>query len=250
MDHHRSSAMNELLLIGLIALVAFAYAMVGHGGASGYLALLGIAGYAAEEMKPSALLLNLCVSVIAFVQFQRSGHFRWKIFWPFAALSVPFAFVGAGIELDPMVYQRILGACIVVAALRLLGVFKSRMVEVRPIHVPTALFIGATIGSLSGLLGIGGGVLLSPVLLLLAWADAKGAAAVSALFIFVNSAAGLVKLGSIGAAFTADMLQWTAAAIGGGLLGAWLGARQAPEPRLRQVLGGVLLLASVKLLWP
>ena len=90
--------MNELLLTGLIALVAFAYAMVGHGGASGYLALMGVAGLAPDSMKPSALVLNLCVSLIAFAQFARAGHFRWKVFWPFALLSVPAAFIGAGIH--------------------------------------------------------------------------------------------------------------------------------------------------------
>lgn len=242
--------MNELLFLGLIALVAFAYAMVGHGGASGYLALMGIAGFATELMKPSALMLNLCVSLISFTQFARAGYFRWRMFWPFAVASIPMAFIGAGIKLDPHVYMRILGACIVIAGLRLLGVFSATDRPLRATPLAPALLIGAAIGLLSGMLGIGGGVLLSPVLLLFAWADARTAAATSSLFIFVNSLSGLAKLQSVHNVLTPQLLLWTAAAVAGGLLGSWIGARRAPEPRLRQALGAVLLLASIKLILP
>ena len=242
--------MNEVVFILLIAVVAFAYGMVGHGGASGYLALMGIAGVAIEVMKPSALVLNLCVSIIAFAQFARAGHFRWKDFWPFALLSIPCAFIGASIELDPLLYKRILGVCIIIAALRLFGLFGTGPREQRTAPLLLAFLIGALIGLVSGMLGIGGGVLLSPVLLLCAWADAKSAAATSALFIFVNSAAGLVSLKSSGVSFTPQILLWAAVAIVAGTLGSWLGARKAPEPRLRQALGVVLLLASIKLVWP
>lgn len=242
--------MNETLLIVLIAVVAFAYAMVGHGGASGYLALMGIAGIAPDLMKPTALLLNLCVSGIAFAQFARAGHFRWRSFWPFAVLSIPCAFIGAGVTLEELVYKWILAACIIVAGLRLLGFFSRTTTVVHEAPLLAAIPIGAGIGLLSGMLGIGGGVLLSPALLLFAWADAKTAAATSALFILVNSAAGLVKLTSLDVAFTHDMFIWVAVAIIGGVLGSWIGARKAPEPRLRQALGIVLLLASVKLIWP
>jgi uncharacterized membrane protein YfcA len=242
--------MNDLLFIALIALVAFAYAMVGHGGASGYLALMGIAHFQGAVMKPTALLLNLCVSLIAFVQYYRSGHFRWKLFWPFAVLSIPCAFVGAGITLDDLLYKRILALCIVIAGLRLLGVFTRGQRALRDVPLAIALVLGGVIGLLSGMLGIGGGVLLSPVLLVCAWADAKTAAATASLFIFVNSAAGLIKVQGMQNAFTQDMLLWTGAAIAGGLLGSWIGARKAPEPRLRQALGMVLLAASIKLFWP
>ena len=242
--------MSDALFIGLIAVVAFAYAMVGHGGASGYLALMGVMGFAPDVMKPSALVLNLCVSLIAFAQFARAGHFKWKLIWPFAVASVPCAFLGGRITLDPLLYKRILAVCIVISALRLLGVFASRTREAREVPIPLALFIGAAIGMLSGMLGIGGGILLSPVLLLCAWADAKTAAATSAAFIFVNSAAGLVGMKTMTHVFDPSMIVWSSAAIGGGLLGSWIGARKAPEPRLRQALGVVLLLASVKLFWP
>lgn len=242
--------MNGTILIVLVLVIAFAYAMVGHGGASGYLALLALVGTASEVMKPTALLLNLCVSLISFTQFFRAGHFRWRMFWPFALLSVPCAFIAAGFQLDDRIYGRLLAACIVIAALRLLGVFGAGEKSTLEVPVVPALLIGAVIGSLSGLLGIGGGVLLSPVLLMCGWANAKTAAATSALFIFVNSAAGLLNVRSIPVAFTQEMLLWTGAAVCGGLLGSWVGARKAPEPRLRQALGIVLLLASIKLLWP
>lgn len=242
--------MNGTILIVLVLVIAFAYAMVGHGGASGYLALLALVGTASEVMKPTALLLNLCVSLISFTQFFRAGHFRWRMFWPFALLSVPCAFIAAGFQLDDRIYGRLLAACIVIAALRLLGVFGAGEKSTLEVPVVPALLIGAAVGSLSGLLGIGGGVLLSPVLLMCGWANAKTAAATSALFIFVNSAAGLLNVRSIPVAFTQEMLLWTGAAVCGGLLGSWVGARKAPEPRLRQALGIVLLLASIKLLWP
>lgn len=240
----------DVLLPVLILIVAFAYAMVGHGGASGYLALMGIMGFAPDVMKPSALLLNLCVSAIAFAQYARAGHFQWRLFWPFALASVPCAFIGGSIDLDPILYKRILGVCIVLAALRLFGVFGNGTEAKRETPIPLALVIGAAIGLLSGMLGIGGGVLLSPVLLLCAWANAKTAAAISAPFIFVNSVAGLAGMGTIANVFDTQLLLWVIAAAVGGLLGAWIGAKKAPEPRLRQALAVVLLLASIKLIWP
>jgi uncharacterized membrane protein YfcA len=242
--------MSEALILLLVAAVAFAYAMVGHGGASGYLALMGVLGFAPEVMRPTALILNICVSLIAFVQFSAAGHFRWKLFWPFALASVPFAFIGGRIGLDPLWYKRVLALCIIVAALRLFGVFGQGQRALREVPLGIALAVGAFIGGLSGMLGIGGGILLSPVLLLCAWADAKEAAAVSALFILVNSIAGLAGMSVQALHVDRDMLIWSATAIVGGLLGSFIGARRAPEPRLRQALGAVLLLASIKLCWP
>ncbi len=242
--------MSEGVILLLVAAVAFAYALVGHGGASGYLALMGVLGFAPEVMRPTALLLNICVSLIACIQFSAAGHFRWKLFWPFAVASVPLAYLGGRVGLDPLWYKRALALCIIVAALRLLGLFGPGKRAQRDVPLLLALIIGAIIGLLSGMLGIGGGILLSPVLLLCAWADAKGAAAISAPFILVNSIAGL--LGSSSEAFHIDwtMLLWAGTAVIGGILGSWIGARKAPEPRLRQALGAVLLLASIKLCWP
>ena len=242
--------MNEALLIGLIALVAFAYALVGHGGASGYIALLTLSGFSIAVVRPSALVLNICVSALAFLQFARAGHFQWKLFWPFAVLAVPCAWLGSQIDLEPLMYQRILALCLLVAVARLFGVFGSGEGERREMPVALAIGIGAVLGLLSGAIGIGGGILLSPLLLLFRWADAKTTAATSALFILVNSLAGLAGLWSAAVAFDPRMLTWVAMALVGGLAGSWIGARRVPEPRLRQVLGVALVFASVKLFFP
>lgn len=241
--------MEPWLLIVLIAFVAFTYAMVGHGGASGYLALMAIAGMSVAVMRPTALVLNLFVSAISFMQYARGGHFRWRIFWPFAVLSIPAAWLGAHIVLDPLIYKRILAVCLLFAVARLFGLFGKGKEEVVPVPLVWALVIGAVLGLVSGMIGIGGGILLSPVLLLLNWADMKTTAATSALFIFVNSAAGLIGAMGSGETITADMLPWIAAAIGGGLLGGWVGAKRLNELRLKQALGLVLFFASFKLMF-
>lgn len=242
--------MNPTLLPIPIAAVAFLYAMVGHGGASGYLAVMGLAGIDPVAMRASALLMNLCVSLVGAYQFIRAGHFRWSLLWPFALTSVPCAFLGAGIQLDRELYLRLLGLCVVLAGLRLLGVVKDRHEARKAAPLLPALAIGAGIGLLSGLLGIGGGILLSPVLLLAGWADARTAAATAAPFILLNSAAGLLNPGIMQATLPTELPWWTLAAVGAGAAGSWVGACRAPEPRLRQLLGMVLLLASVKLIWP
>lgn len=232
-----------------LGVIAFVYALVGHGGASGYLALLMLLGHPPEQVRPAALLLNLCVSAIATFQFARAGHFRWGLLWPFAITSVPASYIGAGIELDAAVYTRILAICLLVAVARLLGLFGSWKHETRPLDPWIALVIGAVIGLLSGMIGIGGGILLSPVLLLMRLSDAKGSAAVSAPFILVNSAAGMLRAFGTGEWLTREMMLWTAVAVLGGVLGSAIGARRLADARVRQILGGVLLFASIKLLW-
>lgn len=242
--------MNASLLPVPIALVGFLYAMVGHGGASGYLAVLGLAGLDPADMRSSALCMNVCVSLVGAWQFIRAGHFRWAVLRPFLLTSVPCAFLGAGIHLEKDLYLRLLGLCVVLAGLRLSGVLNAPREATNTVPVLPALAIGAAIGLLAGMLGIGGGILLSPVLLLAGWADARVTAATSALFILANSGAGLVNLAGSGAAPPVGTGWWCLAAVLGGAAGSWVGARRAPEPRLRQALGVVLLLASVKLIWP
>jgi hypothetical protein len=242
--------MNEPLFVVLITIVAFTHALVGHGGASGYLALMGMAHVAPETMKPAALVMNLCVSLTGFVNYRRANYFRWELFWPFALLSIPFAFVGAGIPLERDLHLLLLGLCVMVAALRMLGGINTPDRPLGRVPPAAALLFGGRIGLLVGMLGIGGGILLGPVLLLCGWADAKVMAATSVLFIFVNSASGLARVQGLGHAITNEVLLWTVVAIVGGVLSSWLGARRAPEPRSKQALGLVLLLASIKLIWP
>ncbi|MEO8591014.1 MAG: sulfite exporter TauE/SafE family protein [Flavobacteriales bacterium] len=242
--------MNELVVVGLIALVAFAYSMVGHGGASGYLALMGLLAFEPEVMKPTALCLNLCVSAIATVQFMRAGHFQWRSFWPFAALSIPMSFIGYGVELDPLVYMRVLAVCLLFAVARLLGLFGQGAATPRPVPIAIGMLVGAVLGLLSGMLGIGGGILLSPLMLLCGWGDAKRVAAISAPFILVNSTSGLLRASQHPFTPPSHMWWWLAVAIVAGLLGSWVGATRLIEVRLRQALGVVLLFASIKLFWP
>lgn len=240
--------MDAWWFIALVALVAFLYSMVGHGGASGYLALMAIVGVASTMARPTALVLNCCVSTIAFAQFARAGHFSWKVFWPFALLSVPMAWLGSRVELDPIIYKRVLAVCLLVAVARMLGLFGKKEVDQRAMPMAAALLIGAALGLVSGLIGIGGGILLSPILLLAGWADTKTTAGVSALFILVNSLSGLAGLSSTGLPHIE--WSWLLAALFAGGLGSWVGAEKLPAVRLRQALGLVLLFASIKLAWP
>jgi uncharacterized protein len=239
--------MEPFLIPALLFLVAALYSSVGHGGASGYLAVLAVMNIPPYQMRPSALLLNLCVSAIAFQRFASKGHFRLRLFLPFAAGSIPCAFIGAGITVDPLLYERLLALCLLAAVGRMLLSGVKRDGTVRKANMAAAFLAGMVIGFLSGIIGIGGGILLSPLLLLLRWSTAHEAAAISALFILVNSAAGLLGLKDLSPLGEPQLIGWLIAAVTGGLVGAWLGAARSSDLRLRQVLAVVLLFASFKL---
>jgi uncharacterized membrane protein YfcA len=224
--------------------MAFLYASVGHGGASGYLAVLAIFAVAPAVMKQTALMLNLGVSLLAFYQFYRQKYFRFELFWPFALTSVPMSYLGAQFVLSDANYKRILGICLVIAIVRMLATFKSD--EQRSVSLPLALIFGAVIGLFSGMIGIGGGILLSPILLLMRWASLKEAAAISALFIFVNSVAGLFGLKN-GIHVDQTLVFWIISALVGGMFGARWGAQIASNKAVKWVLALVLLIAWVKL---
>ncbi len=232
------------MLLILLGGMAFLYASVGHGGASGYLAVLAIFAVAPAVMKQTALILNVGVSLLAFYQFYRQKYFRFELFWPFAFSSVPMSYIGAQFVLSDANYKRILGVCLLIAIIRMLATFKSA--NQRSVSLPLAMVFGAVIGLISGMIGIGGGILLSPILLLMRWASLKEAAAVSALFIFVNSLAGLL---GIKHAIQVDqtLIYWVLVALLGGLLGARWGSRMASNLAIKWVLALVLFIASVKL---
>lgn len=235
------------LLLCLLLVVAFLYASVGHGGASGYLALMSLFAYPVTFMKPTALVLNIMVSGISFIFYYREKKFDWKLFYPFAITSIPFSFLGGLMEVKDHIYKVILGIVLLFAIARLLGLFGKQKGEAKPINIPLALFIGATIGFLSGLIGIGGGIILSPVILLLGWGDMKKTAAVSALFIFVNSISGLVGFISKGGNLPVSSASLIAVALIGGILGGYFGSKKMNVPMLRNVLALVLLIAVYKL---
>ena len=229
--------------------VAFLYAAVGHGGASGYLALMAIYGVAPAEMKPTALMLNLFVSLTSFIQYYRGKFFVRNLFLSVSAASVPMAFLGGMITLEENIYKRILGILLLFPVIRFFFFKNPDDDELKPYNVYGALAIGAVVGLLSGMIGIGGGIILSPVLLLLLWTNQKQTAAISALFIFVNSVAGLLGQFTKGIVFNADMLVYVAVAFSGGLLGAYFGSLKFSQQILKYILATVLLLASYKLLF-
>ena len=233
----------------LLFMVAFLYASVGHGGASGYLALMALFAVAPAVMKPTALLLNLFVSLTSFIQFYRGKHFNWRIFWPFAVAAVPLAFVGGMMSVEAGIYKIMLGLLLLIPVARFLFFGNHTPAYSKPANTWLSLFIGAAIGFLSGLIGIGGGIILSPVLLLLKWTDMKQTAAISALFIFVNSISGLAGQLTKGIHFSADMVLYVVIAFAGGLCGAYFGAIRFNQNLLKYVLAVVLLLASYKLLF-
>ena len=239
-----------ILILTLTFLVALIYSSVGHGGASGYLALLSFFAFPHEFMATSALLLNLFVSAAAFAHFWKARHFSWNSTWPFILSSVPLAFLGGLIKLSPSVYSLLLGLVLWVAAFRLL---------VQPESIPAhqifpsrgaALAIGGSIGLVSGMVGIGGGIFLTPLLVLFRWASPREAAATSALFILVNSSAGLLgrmMRHPLEISFSAFLIGLILAALLGGMIGSRLGANHFSAQRLKQILALVLLTASFKL---
>lgn len=235
------------LLLLLLPVVAFLYASVGHGGASGYLALMSLFAFPISMMKPTALVLNILVSGISFYFYYREKKFEWSLFWPFAITSIPCSFLGGMLTVEAHIYKIMLGSVLIIAVFRLLGFFGKSTEQTKPIHLPTALLIGAVIGFISGLIGIGGGIILSPVLLLLGWAEMKQTAAVSALFILVNSISGLFGLISQGASLPATSWMVALVVALGGILGGYYGSKKFNTATLRNVLALVLGIAIFKL---
>jgi uncharacterized membrane protein YfcA len=229
--------------------VAFLYSSVGHGGASGYLALMALYSISPDVMKPTALMLNLFVSVTSFIQFYRGNHFKWKIFLPLALASIPMAFAGGLISIDASVYKTILGLFLFVAVIRFLFFSNIKPDELKKSNWLLSLIIGSAIGFISGLIGIGGGIILSPILLLLKWTDQKQTAAISALFIFVNSFSGLAGNFTKGIHFSEDMLSFVIIAFTGGLCGSYLGSLKFSQNILKNTLALVLMVAGWKLLF-
>ncbi len=245
--------LDGTLIIVALFVVAILYSSVGHGGASGYLAVMALFGVAAAVTRPTSLTLNLFVSSIAFVQFYRAKFFDWKIFLPFALGSIPLAFVGGSIQLPTTIYKIILGITLILAAIRLAIDIKTERQPNAP-NVRICLLIGAVLGLISGLVGVGGGIFLTPVLLLMNWTETKKAAGISALFIFVNSAAGL--LGNWFQGKDSQILNlpstvwiWIFVAIIGGIIGSTLGSKYFNSLTLRRVLAVGLIIAGFKLLF-
>jgi len=235
-------------LCAAILVVAFLYSSVGHAGASGYIAVMTLFGLAPEVIKPAALVLNILVACIATWQFWRGGHFSWKLFWPFAISSVPCAFLGGYLNLPTQLFRIVIGAVLLYSAA---WFFIRPKPDAEP-HLPTkpvSVSIGAGLGLLSGLTGVGGGIFLTPLVILMRWARTKTASAVSALFILVNSISGLT--GSITSTRQIPFfaLPMAAAAIAGGSVGSYLGSYRFSPLVIKRLLAVVLAIAGVKLIF-
>ena len=264
---------TDVLLLSLLILLAAAlYSSVGHGGASGYLAAMALFGLAPAVMRPTALCLNLLVSSLGALRFWRAGHFRWRTFWPFAATSIPAAYVGGAITLPTTLYKQLVGLALLFAAVRLFlharkltgandatprdvaangraATTAAEDAAVRDAPLWLAMLLGVVIGLLSGLTGVGGGIFLSPLLLLAGWANARQTAAVSAAFIFVNSAAGLLGNPAGVRSVSAALPYFALAALAGGIVGTEFGSRRLPPPWIRRLLAAVLVVAGLKLIF-
>ena len=238
-----------LLLAILIFVIALLYSTVGHAGASGYIAAMALFGMAPVIMKPTALTLNIIVALIGTVRFYRAGFFSWRTFWPFAVASIPAAYLGGSLTLPVSVYKSIVGVVLIYSAVRLFwssGSADNKKTSLVPIWL--ALIVGAAIGLLSGLTGVGGGIFLSPVLLLMHWAETKETSGVSAAFILVNSIAGLLGQYPAIANLPDHLVYWAPAALIGGWIGTELGTRVLPVSNIRKWLSVVLVLAGLKLI--
>jgi len=238
----------EYLFLVLLFVIAFLYSSVGHGGASGYLALMALFGFAPVLIKPTALTLNVFVSAIAFIAFYRAGYFKWSLAWPFILTSVPMAFVGAVFPVKANVYEAILAIFLLFAVGRIL--FSPSALSVNPDEPPIviALVIGAVLGFFSGMIGIGGGIILSPVLILFHWATVKESAAVSALFILLNSVSGLAAILLDGFKYSPGLILWIAVGALGAIAGSYAGSKRIKQGKLKYVLAAILLVAVIKLI--
>lgn len=238
----------QILIIAAVLLVAILYSSVGHAGASGYLAVMALLSVAPETSRPTALMLNIFVAIIATAQFYRAGYFEWRTFLSFAVTSVPFAFIGGLIQLPTSWHKKLLGVVLLFTAFRFLWKF-STSGETKKVNLRLALIIGALMGLLSGLTGVGGGIFLTPLLLFANWAETRQAAGISAMFILVNSVAGLLGSYSLIQNLPPDVWFWLAAAIAGGIIGSTLGSRYFAIITLRRILSVVLVIAGVKLIF-
>ena len=232
-----------------IGVAAMLYASVGHGGASGYLAAMALAGVAPAVMRPTALLLNVLAAGIALVRFHRAGGVAWRVLLPFAVGSVPLAFVGGALHVPGHLHKQLVGVVLLFSAVRLGTQSRVSIADtaVRPVAAPIALVAGAALGLLSGVTGVGGGIFLSPLMLFARWGDARTVAGVSAGFIVLNSLAGLAGMVARRAHVSWVAVPWMAAAGVGAWVGAGVGSRRFDGVTLRRMLAAVLLVAGAKL---
>ncbi len=237
------------VLATLMPAAAFLYASVGHGGASSYIALLTLSGFAPQEIRPTALLLNILVSGIAFYSFRKTSRFDTSLFLSLILFSVPASYLGGTIHVDPQIYQKMLGILLLFPVLKLCNVFPINDHKILEPKLWITAALGLSIGLVSGILGIGGGIILSPVLLMLGWTTMKETATMSAIFIFLNSIAGLVASKAWNLNISPEIQFLLPLTLAGGVAGAYFGANRFNIPVMKYMLAIVLFIAAVKFLW-
>lgn len=242
--------MQSIVLAVLFFLSALLYSSVGHGGASGYLAMMGLVGVEPSMMKPTALCLNILVSAMAFWRFYSAKNFSWQFFMPLAMTATPMAFLGGMTHLPSYFYKPIVGAVLIFSALYSFKSANKLTSEkaLKPVSKWLLAVVGAILGLLSGLTGVGGGVFLSPILLFNHWANPKTVAGIAAGFILLNSISGLFGVLSTGAKLPSELPLWLGVALAGGFIGATYGSKRFADPMLNKLLAVVLLIAGVKML--
>lgn len=240
---------ETLILAALFFAAALLYASVGHAGASAYLAAMALVGLAPEVMRPTALVLNLFVASVVVVRFARAGHLPWRQLVPLVIGSVPAAFVGGVIDLPGELYRPLVAIVLLVGAWRLATARTGDADGGTGVPFAAGVAAGATIGLLAGLTGTGGGIFLTPLLVLAAWTGTREAAGLSGAFILANSVSGLAGLLTGGVALPTALPLWIGAVFAGGLIGSWLGAARFSILGLRRVLAAVLVLAAAKLVF-
>lgn len=241
---------DNVILAVLIFLAAILYSSVGHAGASGYLAVMALWGFTPEMMKPTALGLNILVASVATIRYQRAGCFRWDLFWPFAIASIPCAWLGGYLKIPALYYKPLVGCVLIYTAFYFFWkATRNSQQELNSPSIITRCLWGGGLGFLSGLTGVGGGIFLSPLMLMLKWAELRHISGIAATFILVNSIAGMGGyLMQSAPQLPPDLPLWGVCAVLGGLIGSELGTRRLQVPMLKRLLAFALLIGGIKML--
>jgi uncharacterized membrane protein YfcA len=240
-----------LLSCGLFLIIAMLYTSVGHAGASGYLAVMALLSFSPESIKPTSIILNIVVASIASYHYLKSFYFNLRIFLAFVVTSMPAAYLGGTLTLPSNYFKLFTGIFLLISALAIISrtLLHQNEIETKEMPIHYGLFLGAIIGFISGIIGVGGGIFLSPILILTKWTNAKQASGIAALFILVNSIAGL--MGHISSIKTIDenIFYWIIAVIVGGIIGSYLGTKKLHTQIILYLLSLVLFSAGIKFIF-
>jgi uncharacterized membrane protein YfcA len=251
-DERSSVDMNDTFFALSLAVVALFYSSVGQAGGTGYVAVMGLAGFDPATIKPTALALNVLVSAIGCYRFYRAGMLTWRTVYPFALLGAPFSLLGGALHLPASVYMPVVGLLLLIAGIQTLGSARdaSTLDQQAPVVPPflPSLLVGGVIGLVSGVTGVGGGIFLAPVVLAMRWTETRRAAAISAVFNLLNSAAALLGAWATMPSLPTHLPIWLACVAVGGLLGSWLGAKYLKPAALRLILAVLLLAAAARMI--